>query len=161
MFLSSVDCSPTHPLPCTYFSPFPKIRTIQEHRATLAGEVLAHFLVAQHLTLACMEQTKEKGLLETLSKGEVLTAKHPGEFAGKQDTHVPVVTNTTVPPTARPSESVSRPDSCAAPHAGCCLFRSQAVRGGHIPCILLVTGIIANEYTHRSYAPRTSPTVGP
>ena len=102
------------------FSPCPKIRTIQERRATLAGEVLAHdFLVAEHLTLACMEQTKEKGLLETLSKGEVLTAKHPGEFAGKQETHVPVVTNTTVPPPARPSESVSRPDSCAAPNPGC------------------------------------------
>ena len=34
------------------FSPCPKIRTIQERRATLAGEVLAHdFLLAQHLTL--------------------------------------------------------------------------------------------------------------
>lgn len=37
---------------------------------------------------------KEKELLETLSKGEVLSAEEPGELAGKEDTHVPVATAT-------------------------------------------------------------------
>ena len=37
-------------------------------------------------------QKREKALVESLSKGPVLSAENPGEWAGKEDKHIPVAT---------------------------------------------------------------------
>lgn len=92
-----------------------------------------------------MEQKKEKELLETLSKGEVLSAEEPGELAGKEDTHVPVATATEVPPFpldhrgAKTRFSPSKRGAYTrARRAGCCLFRSRAAEESHMPWPLRV-----------------------
>ena len=37
-------------------------------------------------------QKREKALVESLSKGPVFSAENPGEWAGKEDKHIPVAT---------------------------------------------------------------------